>query len=111
MQEPKYRSWQIINWIHNKGELDIDKMSNLSKQLRENSNRNIITAYRMRACEQRQTIKWLLKLQCGNVIETVMTEDNRKTLCISSQVGCPLDCDFVPLENKDLTGISLQTKS
>lgn len=96
--EKPYRAQQILKWVHQVGCHDFDNMTDLSKTLR--------TRLKTIAClslpqiiyeqvAQDGTHKWLLKLQDGNCIETVfIPEKHRGTLCISSQVGCILNCDF-----------------
>ncbi len=96
--EPAYRASQVIQWIHQLGAKDFDIMTNISKTLR---------ARMQELCEIKTpevifdrlskdgTRKFLLKLSCGNSIETVyIPEDDRGTLCVSSQVGCSLNCTF-----------------
>lgn len=98
MGERSFRAIQVLKWIYHHGITDFDRMTNLGKELR-----NALT---QRACitmpqferEQQSldgTRKWLVRLHDGNCVETVfIPENDRGTLCISSQVGCPLDCSF-----------------
>lgn len=96
--EKAFRATQVLKWIHQFGVSDFDEMSNLSKALREKLN----DMAEVRAPEiimDQQSIdgtrKWLLRLDDGNAIETVfIPERTRGTLCVSSQVGCALDCSF-----------------
>lgn len=96
--EPKFRARQIIQWIHQRGVIDFAEMSNLSKVLREKLQEHaevrlpkIILARK----SQDGTRKWLLGLEGGGAIETVfIPERERGTLCVSSQVGCALNCSF-----------------
>ena len=96
--EKPFRATQIIKWIHQHGVDNFDDMSNVSKALRE----ELHTIAEIRAPEiaiddksEDGTHKWLIRLEDGNCIETVfIPEDGRGTLCISSQVGCALDCTF-----------------
>ncbi|MCW8418583.1 23S rRNA (adenine(2503)-C(2))-methyltransferase RlmN [Fluoribacter dumoffii] len=96
--EKPYRAQQIIQWIHQTGLSDFTEMTNLSKQLREKlAQRAHIKLPEIIACQKSSdgTHKWLLKLDCGNCIETVfIPEATRGTLCVSSQVGCALNCSF-----------------
>jgi 23S rRNA (adenine2503-C2)-methyltransferase len=98
MGEKAFRATQVFKWVHQQGVVDFAAMTNLSKALRENL--SATTVFRMPevALEQRSddgTRKWLLRLADGNCIETVfIPEENRGTLCVSSQVGCALDCAF-----------------
>lgn len=96
--EKSYRAQQVLQWIHFNGVKDFDGMTNLSKQLREKLKSAtcitpLETAYDNTALDG--TRKWLLRLTDGNCIETVyIPEKTRGTLCVSSQVGCTLNCDF-----------------
>ncbi len=96
--EAPYRGDQIFKWVHQQGVSDINLMTNLSKKLRENLlEKAVIKAPAIVSEKQSKdgTFKWLLKLDDGNCIETVyIPEDNRGTLCVSSQVGCALNCSF-----------------
>ncbi|MCX7091042.1 MAG: 23S rRNA (adenine(2503)-C(2))-methyltransferase RlmN [Legionellales bacterium] len=96
--EQPYRARQVLQWIHQFGQTDFNQMSNLSKSLR--SKLTEVAEIRLPDIETTQisqdgTHKWLLKLACGNCIETVyIPEKTRGTLCVSSQVGCGLNCTF-----------------
>lgn len=96
--ENTYRARQVMQWVHQEGILDISLMTNLSKSLRHKLSENVnfllpeITNTEVSADG---TIKWLLKLDSKNSIETVyIPEASRGTLCVSSQVGCALNCSF-----------------
>lgn len=96
--EKPFRAQQLMQWIHQVGLKDFEQMSNLGKALRERLAQiaeirlpEIITSQK----SSDGTHKWLLKLACGNSIETVyIPEKKRGTLCVSSQVGCALNCSF-----------------
>ncbi|KTD21296.1 23S rRNA (adenine(2503)-C(2))-methyltransferase RlmN [Legionella londiniensis] len=96
--EQPYRAQQLMQWIHQAGCRDFTQMTNLSKKLRELLSRIAeIRLPEMIHCQQSSdgTHKWLLKLDCNNCIETVfIPEATRGTLCVSSQVGCSLNCSF-----------------
>jgi 23S rRNA (adenine2503-C2)-methyltransferase len=96
--EPSFRAAQIIQWIHQQGEVDFQRMTNLSKSLRQRLAEVAVVQVPTVVREQRATdgtCKWLLKLSCGNCIETVfIPERGRGTLCVSSQIGCGLTCSF-----------------
>ncbi|GGI76191.1 23S rRNA (adenine(2503)-C(2))-methyltransferase RlmN [Legionella impletisoli] len=96
--EKPYRAQQLMQWIHQVGLSDFSHMSNLSKSLREKlSLKAEIRLPELVSCQKSHdgTHKWLLKLDCGNCIETVyIPEETRGTLCVSSQVGCALNCSF-----------------
>lgn len=96
--EQPWRADQVLKWIHFNGVQDFNAMTNLSKKLREQLAANAEISlpeiiYEKEASDG--TSKWLLRLRDGNCIETVyIPEKTRGTLCISSQVGCILNCDF-----------------
>lgn len=96
--EKKFRATQVMQWIHHFGVCQFDQMTNLSKALREKLTQNAVIEFPQISTEQISadgTRKWLLKLKDNNCIETVfIPEDERGTLCVSSQVGCALNCSF-----------------
>lgn len=96
--EPKYRATQLVQWIHQRGVTDFSQMSDLSRRFRERLQQEAVVTMPSIALQREAsdgTIKWLLKLEDGNFIETVyIPEKTRATLCVSSQVGCALNCSF-----------------
>jgi 23S rRNA (adenine2503-C2)-methyltransferase len=96
--EKAFRGQQLIKWVHQLGIIDFDKMSNFSLKLRQYLIENTIIQLPTIVKEQVSTDgtrKWLLMLEDGKHIETVfIPEEDRGTLCVSSQVGCPLNCTF-----------------
>jgi 23S rRNA (adenine2503-C2)-methyltransferase len=96
--EKPFRARQVMQWIHQHGVVDFADMTNLGKPLREKLAG--LAEIRLPKITHEQvsedgTRKWLLQLDDGNSIETVfIPEDDRGTLCISSQVGCSLNCSF-----------------
>lgn len=96
--EKPYRAPQIMKWIHHRYVDDFAEMSDISKKLRlqlaelgDIRESEIITE----RVSQDGTRKWLIRAESGSAIETVfIPEDTRGTLCVSSQVGCALDCSF-----------------
>lgn len=96
--EKPFRAQQLMQWIHQFGFDDFEQMINLGKALRTRLTQiaeirlpEVITCQR----SSDGTHKWLLKLACGNSIEMVyIPEAKRGTLCVSSQVGCALNCSF-----------------
>jgi len=96
--EKKFRAQQVLKWIHHAGVTDIGEMSNLGKALRE----KLLTIAEVRPPEivsqhdsSDGTRKWIIRVDGGGLIETVLIpESGRATLCVSSQVGCSLDCSF-----------------
>lgn len=96
--EKPFRAQQLMQWIHQAGCHDFSNMTNLGKAFRERLTELAeIRLPEMADCQKSAdgTHKWLLKLDCGNCIETVfIPEATRGTLCVSSQVGCALNCSF-----------------
>ena len=96
--EKRFRATQLFRWIHQKGAQDFDQMSDLAKSLRE----KLKTCARVepltpisRHDSADGTIKWLFDVGDGNAVETVfIPEDDRGTLCVSSQAGCAVGCRF-----------------
>jgi 23S rRNA (adenine2503-C2)-methyltransferase len=96
--EKPFRARQVLQWIHQRGETDFARMSDLAKPLRE----RLAAAARVDApvivgdsTAEDGTRKWLLKVDEANAVEAVfIPETNRGTLCVSSQAGCVLDCAF-----------------
>ncbi|MBV2120160.1 MAG: 23S rRNA (adenine(2503)-C(2))-methyltransferase [gamma proteobacterium symbiont of Stewartia floridana] len=88
----------VFKWIHKHGVVDFNAMTDISKRLREQLQQVAeITIPRLALEQPAQdgTRKWLLELADGQRIETVYIPDNgRSTICVSSQVGCALDCSF-----------------
>lgn len=96
--EKPFRAKQMLKWIHHHGVDDFDVMTNISKALRE----------RLKECAEIRppevvsektskdgTRKWAVRISGGSLVETVLIPDgDRGTLCVSSQVGCSLDCSF-----------------
>lgn len=96
--EKPFRATQILKWIYQQGHLDFDAMTNLSKALRQRLKEQACIALPQvvkTQVSQDGTRKWVLQLDATNCIETVfIPEDDRNTLCVSSQVGCALGCHF-----------------
>lgn len=96
--EKRFRAVQLFRWIHQRGASEFNAMSDLAKSLRE----------KLKACAHVQalpvlteqasadgTVKWLFDVGGGNAVESVfIPEDDRGTLCISSQAGCAVGCRF-----------------
>ncbi|MFL0804575.1 MAG: 23S rRNA (adenine(2503)-C(2))-methyltransferase RlmN [Agarilytica sp.] len=109
--EKPFRATQILKWIHQYGVSDFDEMTNVSKSLRQKLKEIAV----IEAPEVIQmwdssdgTRKFLIRVGGDNAIETVyIPDDERGTLCVSSQVGCSLDCSFCATGkqgfNRDLT--------
>jgi len=98
--EKKFRAAQVTKWIHQLGVTDLAQMSNLSGALRDKLSRLAYIAapeVMHREYSQDGTRKWVFRVGegDGSLVETVLIPaEGRKTLCISSQVGCALDCSF-----------------
>ncbi len=96
--EKPFRADQMMKWIYHFGYSDFELMTNLNKKLREKLQRlTEITAPEIseKQISKDGTIKYSLRLEGGQEIETVwIPENDRATLCVSSQVGCALECTF-----------------
>ncbi|ESS71847.1 dual-specificity RNA methyltransferase RlmN [Methyloglobulus morosus KoM1] len=96
--EKPFRATQLLKWIYQEGIVDFDLMTNFSKALRSYLKENChITTPEivLEKLASDGTRKWVVETGCGNRIETVfIPEENRGTLCVSSQVGCALACTF-----------------
>jgi len=96
--EKPFRAQQILKWLYHDRVTDLDAMSNLSRGLRERLLE--IAEIKLPKVKFTQksvdgTRKWLIQLETGGSIETVyIPEPTRGTLCVSSQVGCALNCSF-----------------
>jgi 23S rRNA (adenine2503-C2)-methyltransferase len=96
--EKPFRAKQLQRWIHQFGASQFDQMTDLAKSLREKlATRAVVTAPAVISDHTSTdgTRKWLLDVGQGNAVETVfIPEDNRGTLCISTQAGCAVNCRF-----------------
>ncbi len=96
--EKPFRAKQIATWVYNKGVTDFDKMTNLSRTLREKLAENFtLSTLKLVTTQESQdgSVKFLFALRDGQTIESVLIRDKGKnTVCISAQVGCPLGCLF-----------------
>ena len=98
MGEPAFRGKQVFSWLH-KGATDFAEMNNLSKPLREKLGKEFTitapTVARKQVSRLDGTVKYLWELRDDNCIETVlMSYHHGNTVCISSEVGCPMGCKF-----------------
>jgi 23S rRNA (adenine2503-C2)-methyltransferase len=96
--EKKFRATQLFRWIHHKGAQDFDQMSDLAKSLRDKL-KTCVRITPLTPISQHEsadgTLKWLFDVGDGNAVETVfIPEDDRGTLCVSSQAGCAVGCRF-----------------
>ncbi len=113
--EPRFRAVQVMKWIHQLGADNFDMMTNVSKSLRA----KLADIAEIRPPEVVQqldsadgTRKFLIRVSGDNLVETVfIPEGDRGTLCVSSQVGCSLDCSFCATGkqgfNRDLTAAEI----
>ncbi|PID37584.1 MAG: 23S rRNA (adenine(2503)-C(2))-methyltransferase RlmN [Pseudomonadales bacterium] len=101
--EKKFRATQVMKWIYQYGVTDFYQMTNLSKKLQSKLDKLaevVPPTVKFKQFSEDGTRKWVFEVTGGSLVETVLipAEDNkqhgRKTLCISSQVGCALDCSF-----------------
>jgi 23S rRNA (adenine2503-C2)-methyltransferase len=96
--EKPFRATQLLKWIYQEGITDFNLMTNFSKPLRAHLEANCRVEAPEIVLEKNASDgvrKWVLQTDCGNRIETVfIPEENRGTLCVSSQVGCALACTF-----------------
>ncbi|MGF1613782.1 MAG: 23S rRNA (adenine(2503)-C(2))-methyltransferase RlmN [Gammaproteobacteria bacterium] len=96
--EKPFHAIQLMRWVHQRGVLDFDSMTNLSKKLRSHLKAHAnLRLPEVVGCHTSVdgTRRWTLRVDAANCIEMVfIPEDGRGTLCISSQVGCALRCSF-----------------
>jgi 23S rRNA (adenine2503-C2)-methyltransferase len=96
--EKPFRARQVFRWLHQRGADNFDAMTDLAKGLRVTLAANMAIVAPVVMSEHVSsdgTVKWLLDVGTGNGIEVVyIPEEDRGTLCVSSQVGCALDCKF-----------------
>jgi 23S rRNA (adenine2503-C2)-methyltransferase len=96
--EKRFRATQLFRWIHQKGEADFSAMSDLAKSLRDKLGGAAVVQPLPIVSEQASsdgTIKWLFDVGGGDAVESVfIPEDDRGTLCVSSQAGCAVGCRF-----------------
>lgn len=97
--EKEFHARQLFEWIYSRNVTSWDQMTNLSKALRqtlaEKMNFPILELVRIQPSSDLETYKFLWKLREGSLVESVLIcSDNRRTVCVSSQVGCPAKCAF-----------------
>ena len=96
--EKKFRAQQVMKWIHHQGVRDFQEMTNLGKALRDRLSQTAEITPPIIDSQQDSadgTRKWAIKVAGGALVEAVLIpEGDRATLCVSSQVGCSLDCKF-----------------
>ncbi|WP_320822890.1 23S rRNA (adenine(2503)-C(2))-methyltransferase RlmN [Reinekea sp.] len=113
--EKRFRAIQVLKWIHQRGVDNFDDMTDVSMALREKLKLVAEIAAPEVTFKQYSTDgtrKWVMKMPGGNAVETVyIPEEGRGTLCVSSQIGCALDCSFCSTGkqgfNRDLTSAEI----
>ncbi|MCZ6889779.1 MAG: 23S rRNA (adenine(2503)-C(2))-methyltransferase RlmN [Gammaproteobacteria bacterium] len=106
--EKPYRAQQILRWAYHQGVTDFGEMTNLSRKLRDALS-SIAEFHPPEIVKRYDSIdgtkKWIVRAENGNSVETVLIPDRgRNTLCISSQVGCVLDCRFCATGKQGFNG-------
>jgi 23S rRNA (adenine2503-C2)-methyltransferase len=97
--EKPFRAKQIFQWVYGRREIDWDKMTDLGGSLREKLKRifslSALKSRRTLQSKDEETIKFLWELSDGKLVESVLIlSSDRRTVCVSSQVGCPARCAF-----------------
>ncbi len=97
--EPNFRGNQIFNWMYDNIVDDFNLMENIPLSMREKLNKfteiNTLNLISKQGSINSKTVKYLFETKDGNKIESVIIPENsRRTLCVSTQIGCPLDCKF-----------------
>ncbi len=95
----KFRATQIYEWLHKKLIFDFDKFTNISKEdieiLKEKFEIGSLKYIMHQTSSDKETVKFLFSISGKRLIESVLLKyNNRYSICVSSQVGCPLKCDF-----------------
>lgn len=94
-----FHASQLVDWVYTKGVLEWDKMTNLSKDLRKKLSEIFalpsLHLEKIQDSDDKETYKFLWKLRDGRLVESVLIcSGSRRTVCVSSQVGCPAGCAF-----------------
>lgn len=94
-----FQARQLIDWVYHKQILEWDAMTNLSKDLRHNLSKllklKVLELVRIQESDDNETFKFLWKMRDGSLVESVLIcSGKRRTVCVSSQVGCPAQCAF-----------------
>lgn len=95
--QPAYRGKQLHQWIYERGARSLTEITVFPKQWRADMADTVIgrSTIHFRSVASDDTVKFLLRLSDGHIIEAVgIPTENRLTVCVSSQVGCPMACDF-----------------
>ena len=101
LKAPKFHAKQIFRWLHQRGVRQFEEMTDLPKKLRESLGQYAVLhsmTMQQVECSVDGTRKYAFKTAAGQVVESVFIPEassaSRNTLCISSQVGCAVDCQF-----------------
>ncbi len=99
MNEPKFRAKQLTTWLYDKATLDTSLMTNFSSSLKEkltlSGKFSVLEPVKVQESLDQETWKFLWKLHDGSLVESVLIcSEKRRTVCVSSQVGCPARCAF-----------------
>ena len=99
MGEKEFHARQLVDWVYGKGVLDWESMTNLGKSLRQKLAKAFylptLQLVRIQDSDDCETYKFLWKLRDGSFVESVLIcSGSRRTVCVSSQVGCPAKCAF-----------------
>ncbi|MCB1148621.1 MAG: 23S rRNA (adenine(2503)-C(2))-methyltransferase RlmN [Chlamydiia bacterium] len=105
--EPAFRAKQLFDWVYRKSELNLSKMSNISDGCKQKLSAAFalpgIGLKRFTWSDDKETVKFLWELSDGRLVESVLIYSGaRRTLCVSSQVGCPARCAFCASGKKGL---------
>lgn len=95
----EFQAKQLLDWVYQKNILDWASMTNLSKELRQNLSKvlklKVLELVRVQDSDDQETYKFLWKMRDGSLVESVLIcSGARRTVCVSSQVGCPAKCAF-----------------
>ena len=109
MGEVDYRADQILDWIYKKGAVEVAEMTNLPKVFRESLSKVVEISHlrqiKVSASQSGEAVKFVFEVNNGRRIESVLIADGtRRTVCLSSQIGCPLDCKFCATGRMGLLG-------
>jgi len=97
--QPSYRGEQLFRWLYQKNATSFDDITTFSKDLREklSADESLERGWVIKKSKQSDegTVKYLIQLEDGKKVESVyIPQEDRVTVCLSSQIGCALDCDF-----------------
>ncbi|MFI4846916.1 MAG: 23S rRNA (adenine(2503)-C(2))-methyltransferase RlmN [Candidatus Makana argininalis] len=97
ISEKSFRAKQIMKWIYHNQCINFDKMSNINSKLKlklKQISEINIPKIKKQYISKDNTIKWIIQIEDQQIETVYIPEKNRSTLCISSQIGCPLKCSF-----------------